>query len=175
MIDFRNIEYLSSGNPVQQKAFRELTDLKIFEIMAPFDPVLTGTIPIEIDIPGSDLDIICCCDDHEAFQAILNRHFAHLSKFSITSDGQYGELATIASFQGNYFPIEIFAQAIPVLQQNAYRHMEKEYQILQEKGPSFKQQIIDLKILGYKTEPAFVKLLGLEGDPYEVLLAYNAE
>ena len=48
--------------------------------------------------------------------------------------------------------------------------MMVEYQLLKEKGEGFKQQIIDLKKSGFKTEPAFAIALGLTGDPYEALL-----
>ncbi|MNO76159.1 hypothetical protein D3C76_672280 [compost metagenome] len=34
----------------------------------------------------------------------------------------------------------------------------------------FRERIILLKTSGWKTEPAFAKALGLEGDPYEALL-----
>jgi len=69
------------------------------------------------------------------------------------------------------FPIEIFAQNKPTIEQNAYRHMIAEYKILQEKGEEFKEKIIDLKKKGIKTEPAFGMLLGLE-NPYEDLLKF---
>jgi hypothetical protein len=49
-----------------------------------------------------------------------------------------------------------------------------EHRILKEKGEVFRQQIIELKKQGYKTEPAFGKLLEIEGDAYEYLLRlYN--
>ncbi|WP_343330978.1 DUF4269 domain-containing protein [Polaribacter staleyi] len=54
--------------------------------------------------------------------------------------------------------------------QNAYRHMIVENKILKEKGFEFKQSIKKLKSNGTKTEPAFAKLLGLEGNPYTELL-----
>ncbi len=51
--------------------------------------------------------------------------------------------------------------------------MITEHAILKEKGKNFKQEIIKLKASGLKTEPAFAKLLGIEGDPYEELLKLN--
>ena len=79
-----------------------------------------------------------------------------------------------ASFTLEGFVIEIYGQPIPVRDQAAYRHMLAEYKILQEKGEAFRQQIIELKKQGLKTEPAFGKLLGIEGDVYEKLLnLYN--
>ncbi|MNK30599.1 hypothetical protein D3C87_490190 [compost metagenome] len=48
-----------------------------------------------------------------------------------------------------------------------------EHQILQEKGEDFRLKIIALKRNGYKTEPAFAKLLNLQGNPYLDLLKYE--
>ncbi len=45
-----------------------------------------------------------------------------------------------------------------------------EYKLLLEKGEEFRKEIISLKKQGYKTEPAFAKLLGVEGNAYEGLL-----
>jgi hypothetical protein len=59
MTDFSNIEYLKSGNQKQQEAFEILTQNKILSKLAEFDPIFIGTIPINIDIENSDLDIIC--------------------------------------------------------------------------------------------------------------------
>lgn len=79
----------------------------------------------------------------------------------------------IANFQIDGFAIEIFGQNLPTRQQVSYRHMLIEYEVLIQKGESFRQKIIDLKKQGLKTEPAFALLLGLKGDPYQSLLNYN--
>ena len=50
--------------------------------------------------------------------------------------------------------------------------MEAERVILKEMDPEFRSRIIDLKNEGFKTEPAFAKLLGLEGDPYLSIIQY---
>jgi Domain of unknown function (DUF4269) len=39
--------------------------------------------------------------------------------------------------------------------------------------PSIKEQVIVLKKNGMKTEPAFCKVLGLEGDPYDALVEFG--
>ncbi len=48
-----------------------------------------------------------------------------------------------------------------------------EHEILNRRGESFRQQIIDLKRQGYKTEPAFGIAFGLVENPYEELLIYT--
>ncbi len=55
-------------------------------------------------------------------------------------------------------------------QQNAYKHMVVEDRILKRLGPVFRDNVRKLKSSGVKTEPAFARLLGLEGDPYQRLL-----
>ena len=48
-----------------------------------------------------------------------------------------------------------------------------EYNLLNKHGEKFRQQIIELKRQGYKTEPAFALVLGLTGDPYIELLKFE--
>jgi hypothetical protein len=69
--NFRNIEYLKFGNERQKLAYSEIRKLHIFEKLKKYNPILTGTIPIEIDLPESDLDMICECKKHLEFSAFL--------------------------------------------------------------------------------------------------------
>ena len=70
MIDFSNIEYLKSGNKRQRDAYDLLSDNEILLLLKEFDPLLAGTVPIEIDVEHSDLDIICYFDDIETITII---------------------------------------------------------------------------------------------------------
>ncbi|MNC60542.1 hypothetical protein D3C75_1104260 [compost metagenome] len=56
------------------------------------------------------------------------------------------------------------------MQQNGYLHMLLEQRILNVLGAGFREAVIEMKKIGTKTEPAFARLLNLEGDPYEALL-----
>lgn len=167
---FKNIDYLKFGNPKQKAAYKELIELKVFQYLKDYQPILVGTIPIEIDLPESDLDIICTCEDHEKFSALLSELFADKKGFIIKTYDWNGIKCTVATFRTASFEIEIFGQNIPTEKQNAYRHMLIEHKILNQQGPDFKAKIIQLKSEGIKTEPAFAKLLGLAGDAYEALL-----
>ncbi|MDF4202765.1 DUF4269 domain-containing protein [Maribacter sp. SA7] len=169
-INFDNIDYLKLGNERQQKAYTDIIQHKILEILKPYHPIVTGTIPIEIDLPESDIDIICKCKDHNEFKSVVTHHFSKMQGFHLYTRKQNDKKVTIAEFRTENFLIELFAQNIPTKQQNAYLHMITEHAILQEKGNSFQQEIIKLKASGLKTEPAFAKLLGLKGDPYEEIL-----
>ncbi|MEC5173770.1 DUF4269 domain-containing protein [Chryseobacterium nepalense] len=171
MPDFTTIEYLKSGNERQQKAYQLLSKHCFFEKLKAYSPILAGTIPIEIDIEGSDLDIICKVDlkFEENFLNDVLSCIPHDAEIKVEYPVLNGEKCITVNFGLEEFPIEIFGQNKPSTMQNAYRHMIAEYKILQEKGEDFKQKIIQLKQQGMKTEPAFGMLLGLE-NPYEDLL-----
>lgn len=168
MTDFTKLDYLKIGNGKQKRAYEVLTKYRIFEVLKRYSPVLAGTVPIEIDVEGSDLDVICKVKDKAEFEKFLIKIFKDFHP-KIKKSNINNEDSLVCNFELEEFPIEIFAQNKPTTQQNAYLHMIAEYQILQEKGEEFKQKIIDLKKKGIKTEPAFGLLLGLE-NPYEDLL-----
>jgi hypothetical protein len=173
MIDFTSIEYLRTGNERQKKAYAVLTEGKIFDDLRKYNPILTGTIPIEIDLPESDLDIICECSDQEEFYQCIVANYSEFADFKIEIKKLNGIESTIASFKLHDFEIEIFGQNVPSFKQDAYRHLLIEYQILREKGAEFREEILKLKSQGLKTEPAFAQLLQLKGNPYLELLKYE--
>lgn len=170
MIDFGNIHYLQHGSAVQQKAYKTLVAHNLFNILKDFDPILTGTIPIHIDIEGSDLDIACCWSDKEIFIDHLNQHLSTFDGFAIRELLTGGYQTVLANFTLGEFPVEIFAQNRPSREQESFRHMVIEHELLHTRGEDFRRQIIALKKAGMKTEPAFARLLGLTGDPYTALL-----
>ncbi|NDI99094.1 DUF4269 domain-containing protein [Flavobacterium sp. LaA7.5] len=169
-----NINYLSSGNTIQKETYRILTDNNIMQYLYDFNPILVGTIPLEINIDGSDLDIICYWQDKQLFIDVINQCFSEYKDYTLREVKINGYPTVIANFFIENFEIEIFGQNIPVVQQYGYRHMIIEYNILLQKGNEFKNRIIELKKQGYKTEPAFALLLGIKGnDPYKSLLDYE--
>ena len=172
MVDFLKIDYLKVGNERQKAAHQLLIYHQIFKKLQDFDPILTGTIPINIDTTASDLDIICYWTNKVDFINSINQAFANELNFILREVLINDEQTVIANFWLDDFELEIFGQHIPTKSQNAYKHMVIEYQILQKKGEDFRQQVIDLKNQGFKTEPAFAKLLNLAGDPYISLLNY---
>ena len=172
-IDFENIEYLKTGNDKQKRAYAILIKNEVLTLLHQFDPLLVGTIPINIDIENSDLDIICYCKDRNEFITTIKNKFHDTKDFKIREIKEDKIQAAIVSFKIDDFEIEIFGQDIPTRQQNAYRHMIIEYKLLSERDEKFRQKIIDLKRQGFKTEPAFGVALGLSGDPYIELLSYE--
>ncbi|MNJ91905.1 hypothetical protein D3C87_95600 [compost metagenome] len=169
---FDTIEYLKSGNETQKRVYEILIKHRVMERLKDFDPILTGTIPIRIDIETSDLDIVCCYPDKALFTNYLKDSFGAEDRFTLWEQSE--QRAVICNFWLDGFELEIFGQDFPSRKQNAYRHMLIEHQLLEERGESFRREIIALKRQGYKTEPAFAMALGLTGNPYEELLKLEA-
>ena len=78
---FHTIDYLISGTPMQRAAHMVLTQSGILEHLSEYHPTLVGTIPLNIDIPGSDLDILCEMYEFASFAALIQHHYAHLPDF----------------------------------------------------------------------------------------------
>ncbi|MFD1604138.1 DUF4269 domain-containing protein [Flavobacterium artemisiae] len=173
MTDFTNISYLKNGNQRQKMAFEVLTQFRVLENIAEFDPILVGTIPINIDIENSDLDIVCCWEDKLSFIEKVKDLYEKESHFTINEVLIDNQESVVASFYLEGFEIEIFGQNIPTKQQNGYKHMVIEDEILRLRGENFRQEIIKLKKNGSKTEPAFGLLLGLKGNVYQELLDFK--
>jgi hypothetical protein len=173
MVDFSTIEYLKNGNQKQVLAYEILTRNNVLERIAEFDSILVGTIPINIDIENSDLDIICYWKNKTDFKTKIQDVFGNEKEFKIQETHIDNLETVIANFRIDPFEIEIFGQNIPTKNQNGYKHMLIESQILASKDENFRLEIIKLKQKGYKTEPAFGLLLGLKNDPYLELLHYK--
>jgi hypothetical protein len=168
IIDFLDITYLKFGNKKQQKVYQLLVKNKIMEKLSMYTPIFVGTIPLHIDIETSDIDIICYVKDKNLFIESLVSYFKNMKGFKVTDNTVLK--STKANFYMEDFEFEIFGQDLECFQQNAYQHMLIEHSVLIEKGEKFRQEIIELKRQGLKTEPAFAKLLGLVGNPYKELL-----
>ncbi len=165
MLNWEKISYLKNSNEIQKKAYDCLTTLKIFKQLSVYKPILVGTIPIDINIRDSDLDIICQISDYDDCVKTLNFLYSAHSEFYIEKTG----ICVTCSFFYNGFTIEIYAEKKPVLQQKAYLHMITEHRIFKLADKSFKQGIIELKKAGLKTEPAFGYLLDLKNAYVELL------
>jgi len=143
--DFFDIGYLAHGSGVQKKGYAALKSSSVLDILQEFDPVLTGTLPLDIFIEGSDLDILRYAVDLAVFEKLLTSHFSKYADFTIQKIEVEGIHSVIASFRANGFDFEIFGQPVPTRQQLAFRHMLIEDQILQQNGEEFKHKIINLK------------------------------
>ncbi|WP_089153306.1 DUF4269 domain-containing protein [Paenibacillus rubinfantis] len=171
MSDFFDLTYLQNGNARQRQAYEAMEELQVMSRLDAYHPVLDGTIPLGIDVPGSDLDIICEVYDANRFEQELKLHFGACEEYTCSSKTVGGLLRTVANFTYRGLAFEMFGQPKPVTAQNAYRHMVIEHRMLEIGGAAAREAIRRLKVDGLKTEPAFGRFFRLEGDPYETLLA----
>ena len=172
--DWRDTTALKSGTPRQRRVVELLEQHRVFEILAAFDPVLAGTVPLDIDVECSDLDIICEVIDPSRFASRLHQHFGHQPGFRLLRSVWQGQPTTIAGFALDGEQIEVFGQAVPVDLQAAVVHLEVEARLLALAGDWLRIAVRELKRGGMKTEPAFAQQLGIEGDPYQALYAMVA-
>ncbi|MEO0977916.1 MAG: DUF4269 domain-containing protein [Pseudomonadota bacterium] len=143
--------------------------LELLGLLAEFDPLVIGTPPLGIATQSSDIDIACSATDFDGFARVARRAFGEMQSFSIQTTDHLPDPAIIASFVAMEWEIEIFCQQIATANQWGVRHFRIEERLLALR-PQLRERIIDLKQGGLKTEPAFARLLGLSGDPYEALL-----
>lgn len=171
---FRDIEYLKNGNLKQKQSYKILKNIKIFKILKEFNPILVGTIPIGIDVEKSDLDIVCeiNLENKDNLKNISIKNFSQLENFKILDTFLTTGVIVINFFVDN-MEIEIYASKVSSIKTNGYRHMVIEDRILNCCNLKFKENIVSLKRSGIKTEPAFAKLLELNGNPYEELLNFG--
>ena len=166
--DFTGIDYLAQGTPRQRHCHRVLSSLRLFERLEAYGPVLAGTFPIGIDVPGSDLDIVCQVEDFEAFRRLLERHFGSREAFEVAFRADEGVL--LCRFLADDLPVEVYASSQDPHCGNAFRHMQVEARLLALFGPEFRRTVVCRKERGMKTEPAFADVLDLPGDPYRAVL-----
>lgn len=146
-----------------------LKSLHVFDILRDYHPVLAGTFPLGIDIPGSDVDIICAVHNIDEFENVVRAAFGQYAGFRVSRESVRGVPAIVVNFDYADFPIEIFGQPKPVTEQYAYRHLLVEERLLAIGGQAARDAIRTLKLEGMKTEPAFARYFNLSGDPYDVL------
>lgn len=163
------IEALRKGTRRQREAYETLTRLNVFVFLAKYSPTLAGTIPIAVDVETSDLDILCEAHDLDEFEREATRLYGRFPGFETRRTQSRGLPASVVNFRTDRFPVQLFAQPIPVVRQRAYRHMMVEARLLGLAGEEAKEAIRSLRRAGMKTEPAFALFFRLPGDPYEAL------
>lgn len=173
---WQDICYLAEGSESQRRALQVLTELGILADLVSFDAVLVGTVPIGLDLPGSDLDIVCCAPDvlflAQKVEELCGQHPGYEAHVRTVSGGT----AWVANFESGSFPIQLFIQELPVTRQRGYRHLLIEDRLLQLAGAGACDALRRLRAEGpgdnaepLKTEPAFAHYFDLEGDPYRTL------
>lgn len=137
--------------------------------MARFDPHVAGTVPLALDLPTSDIDILCHAPDPHAFTATVWAAFSDFAGFAIW---QWigADRPVVASFEAEGWAFELFGQVRPVTEQVGWRHFLIEKRLLELGGGGFRAAIMNRRRSGMKTESAFAEVLNLSGNPYQALL-----
>jgi hypothetical protein len=165
-----DLSRLREGTPAQRSAHAALIGSGVTEALASHGPVLVGTIPLDVNVDESDLDVICEVRDPDLFERTLRHRFGGFAGFSCRRTRKDGLPTVIASFRYGTFEIEVFGQPQPTADQHAYRHMVAEARLLSLASATDRETIRALKRAGMKTEPAFASHFSLPGDPYLELL-----
>lgn len=136
--------------------------------LAEYDPHVAGTLPLKLDLPTSDIDVLCHAPDPHRFTSSLWQSFGSWSHFRIWQWSNAGR-PIVASFVAHGWTFEIFGQARPVAEQMGWRHFVVEKRLLALGGQRLAASVMSLRQNGLKTEPAFATVLKLQGDPYQAL------
>ncbi|SFJ69516.1 protein of unknown function [Halobacillus dabanensis] len=167
-------ERMKNGTPKQRQAYKVIGNLHVLEDFNSYQPVICGTIPIGLDVKDSDIDIIMEVYDCLSFERRLLAYFGDLDGFSMKKKSIRNRPVVKANFHFQGFQFELFGQPQPVGQQNAYVHMLIEEELMR-RNPRLREEVLQLRKRGFKTEQAFCELLGIEGDPYRGLTLYGEE
>ena len=169
LCDWRSIHYLSQGSERQQALHRLLVEERLLERVAPLDVACVSSICLELDLPESDVDIICEDTPDGSFAELARKEFEEHDDFLLRQFRRSEEQITVASFRLRGFAIEFFATAKPIELQNAWKHLTAFSRLLRFGGEVLRERVVELKLKGLKTEPAFAEVLCIGGDPYEEL------
>jgi hypothetical protein len=176
--DLGSIEYLAKGSERQRRAYLALRELDLFSSLADWTDgemeigigsALAGSIPLDLAVTDSDLDIVTFAKDLKMITTLLREKLSSMQNFSSSRGIILGTATLVTKFEFGGESFELFTQNVPLPQQNAVVHMLVEERFLKLGGPRFRENILAFRQQGYKTEPAFGEVLGLE-DPYRELL-----
>jgi len=146
-----------------------VNDLQLMERLVDFSPTIIGTPPLGIATNQSDIDIACYASLLDHFERKVTMEFQQKQNYYCDHITTRNKPAMCAGFYSNCWDIEIFCQATPVENQWGVRHFQIEKRLLQLDRQLI-EPVLKLKKSGMKTEPAFARILGLSGDPYEAML-----
>jgi hypothetical protein len=151
-----------------------LAECAVQEALARFDPRIVGTPPLGLDLPDSDIDVVCFAPDAHTFVDAVWCNFSGAPGFTVKQLLRLPK-PVVASFEVAGWRIELYAETTPVERQRGWRHFAVERRLLTLGGKDLTAAVLTLRQQGMKTEPAFAAALNLRGDPYLVLLDLGEE
>ncbi len=160
--------------PRGRAAVRQVEEAGVLGALAAYDPVIVGTFPLELDRPGSDVDILCHADDLEGFERDVTERLGSRSDFrSHRRVAPDQAEASVVRFELTGLPVEIFAQPVPTRDQRGHRHFVVEARLLELGGERLAARLRAARRPGESVEVAFAQVLRLPGDPYLAVLALH--
>jgi mutator protein MutT len=175
LTEYRPLFQRAVGIRHERRSYEEaLAESGVMEELARFDPRVAGTPPPGLDLPDSDIDVVCYAPDAHAFTEAVWRAFSSASGFTVKQLLRLPR-PVVGSFEVAGWRIELYGEAIPVEQQRGWRHFTVERRLLSLGGEALMGAILALRQQGMKTEPAFAVALKLRGDPYLALLDLNEQ
>ena len=169
-LKFHHLSLESVINLEKSAAYAALQSSGILRDFKTYRPLVAGTIPLAVNLPSSDLDILMTAQNLNEAQELLTKAFSKENDFSATRTNIADIDSLIVNFCHGGIAFEVFVQNGESVQQTAYRHFQVEELLLKLKGETFREHIMKLRREGLKTEPAFAQALGLTGDAYLSLL-----
>ncbi len=134
-----------------------------------FDARVAGSWPIDLALPGADVDVICCTPNLDGFTERCRTLFQQMPGYAAGSPDTTPP-SHLCRFNDQGLTFEVFGQNRPVKQQNAYRHMVIETRLLRLGGNCLRRRVMAQKRQGLNSEAAFTTTLGIVGDPFQALL-----
>ncbi|MDY8108948.1 DUF4269 domain-containing protein [Fulvimarina sp. 2208YS6-2-32] len=140
--------------------------------LAAYDPRIAGTPPLGLDLPASDIDILCHAPDPVRFTSDVWMAFGSCQDFRVWQ-WSTADRPVVATFVAYDWRFEVFGQAKPVSEQTGWRHFVVERRLLALGGRRLAACVMAFRRNGLKTEPAFAAALKLQGNPYQTLLGLD--
>lgn len=151
-----------------EKLFSELKP--ILKHLQKYSPLVSGSVPLDIQTSQSDLDLIFSAQNFDEFVTDINQISTQVEVYK---KDLRGIPSVIARFQTPYAKYECVAQNKSVFEIIAHQHFLVESRLLNIAGEKARHGIQKLKNSGVPTEPAFVEYFKIKGEPYQTLLEWN--
>ena len=146
----------------------------VLDVLSAFDPRVVGTLPLGLSVPGSDVDIVCHASEPTVLAEAIWAHYRSCDGFALYQWLAQGR-PLMARFEWGGWPFEVFGDHRPVDQQRGWQHFEIERRLLALDDGRLRKAVARQRSEGIKTEQAIEAVLGINGDPYLVLLDLVAE
>ncbi len=149
-----------------------LNSSQILNKLKSYSPCISGTLPLNIHTPHSDLDILFCAQDLAQFERDVTQLLQGRFDLQMKRTTKQGQETSITVFHTDHFKVELFAQNYSSFKQQANIHFLIEARLLKIFKEELRQRVKALKEEGHKTEPAFGMIFNLSS-PYDDLIKLN--